>query len=306
MEKEPPTVQICLHCGLENSKKSLYCGQCGESLTSQRIPAYDSPIPILAGPDYRIPTEFQSEFKRAAAKARWFLIMLIGLLSPPVALLITGWSRQLSPLAQMRQSQLYPMLIAGAAVWCAVVYGFLIAKTGESNGAPFLRTFTMACLPPLTPAVWSRLSGRSPWRPYVWLLVDATMLGVAGWYLAEWPYLLLLLLLCMLPIVIYHFFGCALGTMASALGLDEPLTILWLCLLPDLLLILMVWEFLGALDPTMAQQPLALTLSEVAIFLRPDHLMTYTFFKTLAFIYGLVTCAAWVKVVYENLKLPLD
>lgn len=299
-------MQICLHCGQENNKKALYCGQCGESLNSQRIPAYDSPVPILAGPDLRPQIEFHDHFKRAAAKARWFLIMLTGLLSPPVALLITGWSRQANPLARMSQSELYPVLLAGAAAWCAVLYGFLVAKTGESNGAPFLRTFAAACLPPLTPAVWSRLSGRSPWRPYIWLLIDGTVLGVGGWYLAEWPYLLLLLVLCVLPFVIYHLFGCALGAMASALGLEAPLTILWLCLLPDLLVILMVWEFLGSLDPGMAQQPLALTLSEVAIFLRPDHLMAYTFFKTLAFVYGLVSVAAWVKVVYENLKLPLD
>lgn len=305
MEKESLAVQICQHCGHENIAKSLYCGLCGESLTGRHM-ADNGPTPLFAGPSFRPPVELKNELRLAAAKARRFLIMLVGLLSPPVALLITGWSRQANPLAGMQQSPLYPVLIGGAAVWCATVYGYMIAKTGESNGAPFFRTFVQACLPPLTPGVWSRLGGHAVWRPYAWLLVDALILGVGGWFLAGWPYLLLLLTLCMLPLVIYHCFGGVIGTMAGALGLSAPLTLLWLCLLPDLLLLLMVWEFLGALDPSMAQQPLALTIAEIALFLNPEHLMTYTFFKTLTFVYGLVSFAAWVKVVYENLKLPLD
>lgn len=291
-------MQECLHCGTKNRSRAHYCQMCGEALGLRPEKLGDPPV--LA---YKPPVELQNEFKLSAAKARRFLMLLGAMVLTPLGLMAGGWAGRIASPSSGGQMAL--MVTLGGVLYVCLVYGYMMGKTSESCGAPFAMNFMLGCIPPLSPMLWARLGGRQAWLPYTNLAIDALVLWVGGYFFQELPLMLLALLFVMLPIILYHLFGCATGQLAGALGLSPTVLTLWLCLVPDLLLIFVLRDMLYVIDLGNPRQPFALTLAQFRVFITPDELFAFNGFKLSVFVYLLVTVAGWVKLVYENLRMPL-
>lgn len=292
-------MQECLHCGTKSPAKAHYCQMCGEALGLRPDKAGNPPV--LA---YTPPVELKDQFKIHAAKARRFLMLLGALVLAPLGLMAAGWAGWLAaPTHPGGQTSL--LVTLGSILYVCLVYGYLVGKTGESCGAPFAMNFMLGCLPPLSPMLWARLGGRPGWRPYLNLALDGVALWIGGHFFHELPLMLLALGFVMIPLILYHLFGCATGPLAGALGLSPALLTVWLCLLPDLLLFFVLRDMLHTIDLGNPRQPLALTLAELRVFIVPDQFFAFSAFKLSIFLYLLVTFTAWVKLVYENLRMPL-
>lgn len=295
-----------LHCKHGNKEKKRNSGKSVESLTSGISNSKGDPSalpgPIAVPP----PDELKNKFKIANAKSRRFLMLLGVMILVPLGLLAAGWAGWLNPPEASLGRLNSNLATVGAVFYVCLVYGYLVGKTGESSGAPFASNFMLGCLPPLTPALFARFCGRPALRPYYCLLVDFAIVLAVGWFVRELPYLLLILVFVMLPLMLHHLCGCVTGQMAGILGLTPWVLGVWLCLIPDMLLILMMRDLLGAIDPLHSRQPFSLTLAEFqAYYLSPDDLFAFNGFKLSVFIYLLVTVAGWIKLVYENLRIPI-
>ena len=299
-------MQTCLHCGRHNKRSALYCGTCGDSLAPRQHDR-DSEALTLGGPAvYQPPLELKHEFRIAEAKARRFLMLLGVLVLVPLGSLAAGWAGWLDTPQARQGSPAASLAIPGAIFYICLIYGYLIGKTSQSAGAPFASYFILGCLPPLTPALFARLCGRPMWKPYYQIFIDLAILLAVGWFLRELPYLLLILVFVMLPLIVHHLCGCVTGQLAGVLGLAPWVLGVWLCLVPNVLLILMMRDFLGAIDPLHARQPFALTLAQLqACYLSSDDLFAFNGFKLSVYTYLLVTLAGWIKLVYENLRIPI-
>ena len=301
-------MQTCLHCGRHNKRSALYCGTCGDSLAARGNTTADSEALTLGGPAvYQPPprTETRIQDRRGQgaplpdacwacwSSCRWGRWRRDG---------PAGWIRPRPGRAARPRAWPSP----GPFFYICLIYGYLIGKTSQSAGAPFASYFILGCLPPLTPALFARLCGRPMWKPYYQIFIDLAILLAVGWFLRELPYLLLILVFVMLPLIVHHLCGCVTGQLAGVLGLAPWVLGVWLCLVPNVLLILMMRDFLGAIDPLHARQPFALTLAQLqACYLSSDDLFAFNGFKLSVYTYLLVTLAGWIKLVYENLRIPI-
>lgn len=297
----------CIHCGNNNIDSATYCGSCGQVLVYRHVGEKClTPPPEVNPVTVRSQAQLES-FAMGDARTRRFLKTLSFLSFIPLAVLAAIWvtSSYYPPAAAIRPV-LLPCLAGLAAIYGILVYSYMIAKTAEAGGTPAQASFGGGCFPPLTPALWARLGNRSLVVPYFYLMVDTIVLGCGGYLAREWPFMLLLLLLVMVPLTIYHLFGCSLRPVAETLGLSPVFTIFWLCLMPDLLLLLLVFDMLNAMNPESTRLVLALKLDEFAAYLSPEHLARYINFKTGLIMYVCATSAGWIKAVYDNLRIPQE
>jgi len=295
----------CGHCGHKNKDKALYCNLCGEVLFERDADGTFHQEPMIGTSYDAFPSD--DELKRIAAAARRFLIVLLGLLALPVALILVGWKARpevfASGLGEIQRQ--FPLPIAALLIYFSVLFGYLTAKTGQAIGAPFFRNWLLASFPPLAPLVWARVGMRSPWRPYLYFMIDGLILAGGIYFLHAWPYLLLVMGFCMTPFIIYQFLGCAIGPVASLLGLYPSLVVLWLCLGPILLGGILLWEMIGVMSTNGPIEEWMLTCRNFQDYICMGAWFNYSFFTVAASLYLLATACAWIKTVYEDLKLPM-
>ena len=176
---------------------------------------------------------------------------------------------------------------------------------GESTGSPFWKNFPLACIPFMTPAIWARIGGRSMIKPYLYLFLDAAILAVAFYFFHSWPALIVILLFCLAPFLIYQLLGCSIGPMADSMGFYPSLTLGWLCLGPVMLMGILLWAILTSMNPEWTSQPLSISLDDIRNYIDLNQILDCEVFKISGAIYLLASFFIWIKATYENLKLPI-
>lgn len=291
----------CLHCGQRNHGEALYCNLCGEVLLRRGAQRFNE-----IGLSYNAAPR-DDDLKQRASAARRFLVILALFALPPIAVLGLGWKGGLDLLVDGRNrfGPQTPLLILGGIAYLIFLNAYLTAKTGEAVGCPFFLNFVLASLPPLLPAVWARIAGCSHYKPYIYLIIDAGVAGLALYIFPDWAYLFLALTFALAPFLIYQFFGCGIGQIASDLGLYPSVIIGWLCLGPIFLLGILVCDMMGSGDPLIVVQPVSLTIHDLrGLLFDAEQIFSLYSFKVISLLYALITVFVWVKVVHEDLKLP--
>lgn len=180
-----------------------------------------------------------------------------------------------------------------------------MAKTGESLGARFWVNFVMACLPPLLPAVWARIGGKSVLRPYVYLMADVVIVIGAALMVRDEVLIAILTALVFVPVIFYQLFGCAVREVSTPLGLNSELAIVWLCFGPLALLMELLLEGAHNWIANWYSESLSQFLDGAAQLLNADLVAHASTFQFLLGIYLIASWIVWVRAVYNGLKLPV-
>lgn len=294
----------CPNCGQNNKDKALYCNMCGQVMLPPVRTVEEQLHDAPGSPNY-VPTD--NDLKRCAAVSRRFLLTVMALLLVPFALTLLGWKAGQNPLepdfAGPEANQ--RSLLFWGLTYASAIYGYVLAKTGQSYGAKFWPNFVLGAIPLTAPAAWANICGRPPLRPYVCLIADALILG-GGYLLSRYyPFLMIVLIFCMLPFVIYHYFGCALGQIGHALGFPQGALALWLCMGPTVLLGILLFNVVTDPHMSFSGDPFAIGLTRLYYAISLDVILSYYVFKFLCAAWLLATFYLWIKSVYQNLKLPL-
>lgn len=291
----------CPYCQQKNHDQALCCAMCGEVLVHSDLrPDKESPgLPPPAQPDE------DNVLECNAIRARRFLMVLFFLLLLPLLSLALSWGNTLNLLFGVEVSiNVRPLLLLAAPLYLIILYAYLMAKTGEALGLPFLPYFALSLFPFLTPYVWARIGGCSGVRPYLYLLLSLAVFALAAGFFPDWPFLLLVVIFCLLPFLIYQLLGCAIRPVTMSLGLHPNGVTGWLCLGPIFLLGLLVCDLL-----TSSGLAINIMGSEVVHMANLGSLFGLDFsnysFKLLSLVYLVTTLLLWIKIIYEAIKLPL-
>jgi hypothetical protein len=295
----------CVHCGKRNPADAVVCYLCGKEIARRGENVLAG---SMIGTSYGAIAAPNAELTDAAARARRFLFIVLFILAlPPLlaAVELYAKSQIVGVDSLMRQIQ-HQLFIAGGLVYLILVFGYLTANTAEATGGPFLSSLLMALFPPAIPAVWARIGGGRVWKPYLYFLIDAVILGGALAGLHEWPALALAVFVFMIPFIMYQVLGCTVTATAGLLGLYPTATIAWVCLGPALLTGLILY---GALIET--GQPLLGASwdqigQELKQFAQPELALEYFPLKVGAIFYLTLSLLAWVRAIYNDLGLPLE
>jgi hypothetical protein len=199
------------------------------------------------------------------------------------------------------------MVLAGLAVYGWAVLAYAVAKTGESIGMGFWSSFAMTMFPPMLPAVVARIGGRSIMWVYLYLAIDVLVAAVSLRFFHAAPLFFLLTLAALVPLIIYHVSGCAIGTIATALGMNSYAAVLWICGLP---LGLLVYE---GIQQGIAEKMIhglvdgeeGVGIDMFATLFDPTILADSATLTALILIWAIVGWIFWLKSVYESLRYPL-
>ncbi len=296
----------CLQCGEINPPEMRNCRMCGEvierriedALSDERRRATDSLTAPYKGP---------AALKPDTAKAVRFLITLLFLQGVPALLWFgSAWMSRNGLALPGTQIHTDTRSVQGFLVACFLIgNAYLVAKTGESLGARFVGNFFLACIPPLLPAVWARIGGKSVLKPYVYILADLAIVVAAALMVREQVLIAALAALLFVPVLFYQLYGCAVREVSTPLGLNSEVSIVWLCFGPLALTVVLLIDGAQGWIVEWYSQSLGDFIDSAHQFLSLDLLMQASTFQFLLAIYLLASWLVWVRAVYQGLKLPV-
>jgi hypothetical protein len=224
-----------------NHADALSCSLCGMVLIRREDPAsrHSKNEPMI-GPSYGTQAPDKMPLKEYERRATRFMALMLLAQAVLIAMIY---------LKDMLVGALGIELPNGMGpdrfVWLTIgVYGwgvlaYAMAKTGESVGLGFWTNFSLCLMPPFLPAVAARIGSRSIIWTYLYLSLDLLVMTLAVRFFDMAPILFLLVIAAEIPLIIYHVLGCAVGSIASALGMNAYVATVWACGAP---LVLLVYE----------------------------------------------------------------
>lgn len=297
----------CPSCGTLNYDAALSCTLCGWVINRDG-PKEGSLVDERRVEEAPVASAHLIQLEAARLRARMFLV-LIGVQVVLLALLGLGLFSILNEdlIGIHGEAGMATGLVAGLLLMLNFTMAFLTAKTGTLMGMPFWFNFLLSFILPAVPGIWARVAGRNILYVYGWLLLD--ILVLAGFWNSFGPTspVMQTVFLVMLPVLMYHALGCAVPTVASALGLNHYLTVLWLCLGP--LGILTIWVYHvfvpGGWYARMSELGQG-TESAVRLLweLAPSFWGSSTVLGAVLIYVGCVL-AVWIHTLHLNLKYPV-
>lgn len=315
----------CPQCELINPPDTLECRSCGKPLLarepSRALPAFSQTAAGRVGVRYTPPGRLAPAgagsyayggLERAALdldlpRARRFLGFALALALMTVVAPVAHWVAAALEGGEEPIGLVNTLYLAGLVGFMGLVLlAFLAAKSCELMGESFIWCFLVALVPPLVPGLLARAAGRSMFVPYLWLVLDAVIIGGAIYSFDRWPWAVGLVLILMLPLVVYHLLGCALGSFSSALGLNSYMLFGWVCLAPLLLTWMMLMENGLALEPSLELiAGLALSTDHLAAGRELVEMLGELYYtRVVGIAWLLLGCALWIKAIYSGLKIP--
>lgn len=250
-------------------------------------------------------TEF-SELRRQAMRARRFLILAIAwggaIAFWPVAVRSGAIQTCFPFLADGEAETAGVGMVIPLLVLSGLYIAFLISKTAQSIGLTALPAFMIALFPPLWPLALGRMVRKNVLLVYGFLLTDAIVLTGAWVLNRTTPWIFCAVFLLLTPLAIYHLLGCAVADLATLLGYNRYLAVIWVCGMPYLIFAALVgtmgaqgfWNLIQA-----AGEPLT-GYHELVGWYRVSPVA-----QTLLFAWPLLGLFFWLRAIHENLKYPL-
>lgn len=297
------TMRECPYCRHPNHDQALSCNLCGEVLVRQNL--QNSDLSGMPGASYRDgPPE--NPIERNTARANRFLILVFCILFPLALFVMVGLIGEYDvDWPGLRLIGRDPGPIAWKMIPCflMLLYAFLVAKTGEAVGQSFGLNFFLSIFPFMTPFVWARIGHCSKIKPYLYLSLITLVSAGAVHYLTEKPVLVLSLVIVLIPFFIYHLFGGAIGLVAPSLGFSSTGMVSWVCLAPPGILGILVFDLLigGGATPSTELSGVPMPASLETLLMLDIH---NDYFKIAGLIYLLATLLIWIKLIFDNIKIP--
>jgi hypothetical protein len=262
----------------------------------------------MIGPSYGTQAPDKMPLKEYERRATRFVALMLLAQAVLIALVYTK-----ETLIKMAGVDLPAGMAADRLVLLAIgIYGWMVlayamAKTGESVGLGFWLNFTMGLIPPLLPAVAARIGSRSIMWTYLYLSLDLLVMTLAVRFFEAAPLLCLLVIAAEIPLLIYHVLGCAVGSIASALGMNAYVATIWACGVPLVLLVYVAYDqgALATIVTGLVDQSGGASISLLTALLDPSVIAGSFTLMGLVAIWGVMGWLFWLKSVYESLRYPL-
>ena len=293
----------CPQCGQWNFDEALCCQRCGDVFMRRSTPFEADPGLAEDREDY----SQSSSLKQQARRARVFLVVAIAwaclIVLYPVAQRSGALELYLPGLAQQASiGGALPGMTALVVVAIWLYVAFLISKTAQSIGLAAMPAFAVSLAPPLWPFALGRMVRKNALLVYAFLLIDAIVLTGAWTLNQTTPWLFAAAVFFLLPLVIYHLLGCAVADLATLLGYNRYLAVLWICGMPYCIFAVLAagmgaegfWNFLQAARDPMAGFYSLMGWYEVVPMAR-----------CLLYAWPALSLFFWLRAIHENLKYPL-